>query len=696
MPATFKIHPAVGMARVGNSPTEFYLCPEAPGDLPIQCNDEGVADLSDDGTEKRISKFKDDQGRVKRQAARFRVFVYDEQSPQGREVKIGDTLRTVNVRSGQVYESQLIDIRWTVYLANKKAVWYEFRELDGEHGYPASHPLRNADVTAEQARQKLIIDAGPRTVQYTNDKKRFAQFARVAAPSSPQTFPPPLQPFPIDTLGEIRTNQQNGCNRLIVLGGFGNSGSSKTEFGQPYITSFANNDGWFDDVSDGPVTAQLLCKVNKIDDRPLDPNIYPSGLSVAVPVEAAAWVIVGYPRYAPQIVDIVTMDDVVYDLAVRQFAFDLAMYRVTRDDGPAAPPRSPAELAVWRKEATWNPEYRPYFWRDVWPILSRPSNYQWVMVFDPLLGGDPHDTQARGNFDVNEVSVAPYHGEPAEDRERRRAMRQFLYSVLRQPGEENRFTLDYRPRYTGREPIGMPWLCGDNPLTNVATSKFLRLTDTMLFILRQWADGRFINEKTENITAPAPPPGVALDRGVLGTMLGGAFCPGGEACWIMRNPAIYAAAYRIHVSAAYAGAAPLQAGALSQTGNLAAGLEPGDITKYDAVPWQADFNECSTQPIDITYRDWAVIEPDSIGDPVVPDVVSTFWWPAHRPMEVFIQVGPTTSDLAQAAWTPTIPQTNLGDLLMVSMWKELGFLLNFGTASNPTIIQVEPQRGPGQ
>ena len=50
------------------------------------------------------------------------------------------------------------DISWTVYLANKKASWYEFQQLDGEHGYGASHPLRNADVTGPDARQQLIID----------------------------------------------------------------------------------------------------------------------------------------------------------------------------------------------------------------------------------------------------------------------------------------------------------------------------------------------------------------------------------------------------------------------------------------------------------------------------------------------------------------------------------------------------------
>ena len=47
--------------------------------------------------------------------------------------------------------------------------------------------------------------------------------------------------------------------------------------------------------------------------------------------------------------------------------------------------------------------------------------------------------------------------------------------------------------------VAMPYLCGDNPLSNSVVSKFLRLTDTMLFLLGQWAVGKFINEKREDI-----------------------------------------------------------------------------------------------------------------------------------------------------------------------------------------------------
>ena len=74
-------------------------------------------------------------------------------------------------------------------------------------------------------------------------------------------------------------------------------------------------------------------------------------------------------------------------------------------------------------------------------------------------------------------------------------------------------------------------------------NKFLRLTDTQLFMLKQWANGYFINENSEdfqdNQTKSKPRKGEEIDRGVLSNALGGAFCPGAETCWIIRNPAIF-------------------------------------------------------------------------------------------------------------------------------------------------------------
>ncbi len=694
----FKIHPAIGIARVGDSPTSFYLAPEQAGQLPIDCDQDGNAVVKD-GKEQPISKFKDAQQRVRRQAARFRVYGCKDGSPQGQEIEVGQQIEAV-APSGQLLTGEVVDIEWTVYLANKKSSWYEFQQLDGEHGYDDKHPLRNVDVASADRRQQLIIDPGPQTVSYTNKKQRTAQFSKGQNPGFTQSFPPPLTPVSIETLGELKATQQDKHNRLVVLGGFGNAGSYKKGFGEPVIKHYANNDGWFDDISDGPVMARVKYKVLKEDGR--DPDPHTPKFQFAT-VETPAWVMVGYPRYAPEILDIVTMDDLVYDIAVREFGYNPYMYGTPPFSGGEAPP-DPSDskaLALWRENANWNPDYYPYFNRDIWPILSRPQNYGAVMDFDAFTGGDPHETASGsgGNFDPTVIAIPPFDGEDPQEREARRRARMFVWGVLRKPGQENLWTYPLDPGFPKDLPILMPFLCGDNPLSNTVPSKFLRLTETQLFILHQWAEGKFINESEEDITikAPSTPSGTDLDRGVLSNLLGGAFCPGGEAAWIMRNPAIYAEAYRIKHSPYFSIKAlntwqpqPLNLpGDLKKQddpGSMRIGLEPGDLTKYSGVPWQSDFNECSTQDVDITYEKWNEIYPRSVGDPVEDITQNTYWWPAHRPVIVTAIIN---GNPASVAWSQGVPQTHAGDLKMVTAWKDLGFIKNTGTAESPNFVQVE-------
>ena len=180
MATKFKIHPAIGIARVGDSTTDFYLAPEGTGALPIACDQNGNAILQD-GKEQPVSQFKDSQQRVMRQGARFRVYIYDDETPAGREIKIGDQITVVNPKTGQTLGGEVTDIQWTVYLANKKASWYEFQQLDGEHGYDSAHPLRNADITDANARQQLIIDPGPQTSPYCGFPKAIAERGTVRA-----------------------------------------------------------------------------------------------------------------------------------------------------------------------------------------------------------------------------------------------------------------------------------------------------------------------------------------------------------------------------------------------------------------------------------------------------------------------------------------------------------------------------------
>lgn len=252
---TCRIHPAIGIARVGNSPDEFFVGPEIPGSFPRPNG--GYKDAGN--LNKGIPP------RLKRQAARFRIFGYDKDGVVVRELTAAEA-----------------DIVWTVHLANKKAEWDRFEgkageELPiGERRGPATY--RNRDLR-DDARSQLIIDPGPRTIKGINQSARFdgGMFFDIPVP-----------------LGEIRSDS---TGRLLVLGGAGTSGSS--EPGRR-ITSYANNDRWYDDVSDGPVTAEVTLR---------------DGRKIAS--VAPSWVIVAPPDFAPGVPNAVTLYDVVFDLAVR-------------------------------------------------------------------------------------------------------------------------------------------------------------------------------------------------------------------------------------------------------------------------------------------------------------------------------------------------------------------------------------------
>ena len=82
-----------------------------------------------------------------------------------------------------------------------------------------------------------------------------------------------------------------------MLGGLGHAG---TTIDPPAIQEYANNDDWFDDTADGPVTATVLLKDE----------------AAIVPVKPA-WVLVGPPGYAPQIPNLVTLYDAIFDIVVR-------------------------------------------------------------------------------------------------------------------------------------------------------------------------------------------------------------------------------------------------------------------------------------------------------------------------------------------------------------------------------------------
>ncbi|MBT9100041.1 LodA/GoxA family CTQ-dependent oxidase [Methylovulum psychrotolerans] len=723
--ATYKIHPGIGIARLGNSTSEFYIAPEMPANLPQQCDAQGNPLLTPDLTGPLlVNTFKDKHGRIKRQAARFQVYVYDADSPEGRPLQLGDPVE------GGGNHGVLTDIQWRVYLANKKASWYDFQQLRGEHGYDSDHPRRNPDITD---RDRLVIDPGPRSVNTTTQRR--ARFDRTGDGAYATTFPPRgLQPHDIDTLGEILTDD---AGRLLVLGGHGHSGCEKTGPGEPHISDYANNDGWYDDTSDGPVMARLIMYSEQV------------GQTRYIDVEYPAWVVAGYPRFVPQILDMITADDVLYDLSLRQFAADTRLYgRIDSFADPETiPPHNAQALAQWQaSRLTWNPTFKPGFYCDIWPILFRPNEF--LYLSDILAQSNfPHDPEQRGTFDPRLLSQPPrYFHERADydaavadslSRHQNRnasqgeaqaetrkptprlqdglwvfdpyaPMRQFLFDLLRRGGEENDFKISNKVGSRIHNLPLMPLLCGDNPLSNLVPSKFLRLTDYQLFVLKQWALGYFSNEIEQGCLPPnypvfqpyptTPPKNAReLDRGVLSNLLGGAFCPGGEIGWVLRNPSIYLEPYRIKADRSWSDflQSAAQANAkhgsllddntfamdspLSQNNDYNTGLQPGDLTKSMAVPWQADFNECTTNTIDITYAEWNLINTsDDARMAQQQQTWDTLWWPAHRPLQSNELVGFDAQGQPQLQWTTWsrgIQQTNAGDLKMVSDWWRLGFII---------------------
>ena len=248
----------------------------------------------------------------------------------------------------------------------------------------------------------------------------------------------------------------------------------------------------------------------------------------------------------------------------------------------------------------------------------------------------------------------------------------------------------------------------------------------VLFILGQWARGWFINEKEEGWLpdgyspfAPYPktPPktGRELDRGVLSNVLGGAFCPGAELGWVMRNPSIYWAPYRINADRSVSDFLQSAAQAnqdhgtviadptfnvnspLSQDNDFETGLQPGDLTKYMGLPWQSDFNECTTQPINITYADWNNLWPDSDNDDRLrrdEKTWTTLWWPAHRPLQSFeiASVSNGKPNYVWTTWSRGVPQTPVGDLKMVTEWSLLGFIVR--NPYEPAVKPADSYQGP--
>jgi hypothetical protein len=412
-------------------------------------------------------------------------------------------------------------------------------------------PLRNKAV-AGPARSTLVIDPGAKTIAGANTSGR--QYELHGMFTGVDVY-----------LGELRTTDR-GWLEFLPGRGVSASPTGSPIFNKQDPNAFINADGWYDDICDGPVTATV-----RIEGR-------------EIPVEPA-WVFSAPPNYAPEVIGLRTLYDLLVDLYV---------------------------AAGWMQAPS-----TPSFRHDVYPILQRLSRLQWVNKgFASQFGPDgPHDFEAPAY--IARLARDPKANGFDQFAELRQQV--LLSFRLPQPADGNQWP--------------WPWLYGDamevpaigSPRQNASISQ------TQYDTLAAWASGNFAADWDRPFTPPAsidavplPQRPAMLDRAALEYCLADAFHPGCEVTWPIRHLTMYATPFRIRhrpsgqAEPAY-GPTLNQQQALSRKGPLFE-QGPGDLTRWMGLPWQADTAFCRAG----YDRDYDLYQP-------------TFW-PARVPNHVLTDV----------------------------------------------------------
>jgi hypothetical protein len=579
MPSTFRIHPAFGVARVGDAEGPGFIGPEQPG-VPANWN---VATRGFDD-------FKVG-GHVKRQGVRFRVFEF-----------AADGSLVGEVLPGQGNASA---VEWIVHVANRKASFFRFKGPNGENGDYSKNGARNQSIVGNDARSQLEIDPGPKSISGIS-----AGPVTLANPSTATNQT-------IKDLGDISTDN---AGRLIFFGGHGIALQMP---GAPNIGDYVNNDGWLDDVSDGPVSAVVVLK---------------DGTRVEA---IGAWVSVAPPDFAPAIGNVVSLYETIWDVVVRNPTIPIPDLAIYRPGGTLA--RLRQQRDDWDSTTNRFRSYKPSYVNDIADVLQR--------AFSATFVHDPGDV--KGPFH-NPIApqVWPDLGDPDALKD---ILRKEVFGRLRDPNSTDPADCRQMPRGLGDQycdegehPAGSPERA--NP------KRFFSLTRTQYAMFAQWAAGNFAADGDSPPTIPATLEAITpegLDRAALEDCVGGPFFPGIEVSWVIRNPTIYTEPFRF------------QLGKKIASGDASVGIpdvtvRPGFFTQQMALPWQADFRDCKREPLTSTAS----------GAPTF-----AMWWTGQRPDDVF----PETTPDEQVPWTRAPDFTASDDDLqryqeMVANWFKLGFV----------------------
>ncbi len=570
------IHPAIGVARVGNSPTDFFCGPEVT-----------------DPTPETPGFYRDGSGALKRQAARFRLYGYN---------AAGEVVAELTADTA--------DIDWTVHVANRKAAWYQWTmALDVPEAAGSKIPRRNAQV-AGAARETLLIDPGAKSIHGKSSLGPEYEFRG--------TF----QNVGV-YLGEIRTDE---AGRLLFLGGHGVSASpsGSTIFNSDDPNGFINADGWYDDMSDGPVTATVTIEGREI---PVEP----------------AWVLTAPPDYGPNLHGVRTLYDLLYDLYL---------------------------------SAGWlDPPPQVSFREDIEPILRRLSRLQWVNSgFATQFGsGGPNDFE-------DPAYLAKLARVPASRTDLLyRELRRQVFNSFRDPGGTDNNPLPW-PWIYG-DAMDVP--PANSPRQNASVSptqyRMLRAWADGNFVASRGQPAPSLFSKVPLQEQPA-----MLDRAALTFCLADAFHPGCEVTWPIRHLTMFHAPFRIRhrpsgQPAPDYGSTLTPAIALSPAGPLHA-QGPGDLTQWMGLPWQADTGFCRSgydrayDPFVPTF--WPARVPNQILTEPNYRIVIDPQAPRDRRLAAFA---------SRMVWTAPLQGTTAGQMEeMVRLFGDMGLVeVRDGVANDP-------------
>ncbi|QHI35057.1 L-lysine 6-oxidase [Kordia antarctica] len=464
--------------------------------------------------------YKDQKGRVKKQVARFRIYAFD---------KNGNAL-------GEITETQNSNIEWRLQVANVKSAWYMFNnalDLPGA-GIPSAY--RNADVKGDE-RKQLAITPSPVSISGKNEKGKKYDL------DDGKFFDKKVK------LGHVETDEEG---RLLFFGGDGDSASNDNE---PAIT-FANNEGWHDDTCDGVVRATVNIGGKKFEAEPANVAVTP-------------------PNFGPGLYGVVTMNDVVQDLFIREMNYS-----------------NPSEDGV-------------VFYEHIYPMLERMTNTQWVNSGFFMLFGKNSPS------DFTNPELLEQLESPSDDSKR---LRERVFDWFRNPDSDE---------YT---PAKVPPFYGDGfgEYAKIAIVD-LPITRTQYTRLEQWARGDFETGRPQKYVPfdeLSPEAQVnSLNQAPMEECLGGPFHPGIELTWPMRVKEMWKKPYRLNVveegeaTDLNFGALLSPAIALGKNGPLSKS-GPGSLTRWLGVPWQTDEASCLSGYDVTTYLPlpsfWAARVPNQV------------------------------------------------------------------------------------